>query len=208
MKFNKWVLPGTVAMGVAGLVGAALIMAPGSNAATYLPAASVGNYQLKPEVKTQLGATRAFTAKGSPVVISKIGGPITANGTKVPGVDLSGFSGKFLVQIYGQANRTVSATVDEGTQVQLSLWLDRDNDGVFEWKTVADGGNNEGDISPVAGIPTQKDRSVTLYGQSIVQLNKTLHTKLVAFGYNNTTSDGSSGQITMGATTVVLTPIR
>lgn len=139
----------------------------------------------------------------APVVIANIGGPIATNGTKLSDVDLVLPAGTYLVQVSGQVDRTTAAaTPGKQTQPQLSLWFDKNNDGVFQWQT------GEGSISPNGTIPDTKDRSVTLNGQTLVTLDVATHVKLLAFGYNADTSSAGGGELTVGSAMISATPVK
>lgn len=193
---KKYII-GAVALVIAG-TALALSGAPAA-----VGAALVGRAQLTADVKADIDRTKVFAANGTPVTIDKIGGPIATNGTKVAGIDLTGFSGDFVATISGQVDRTVAATVPgKAIQPQFSLWKDCDNDGVFEWQS------GEGVTSPNATIPDQKDRSVTINGTAFLSVHKACHTKLIAFGYASDGSAAGSGELAVSQVTVVLTQVR
>ena len=187
---------------VAAAVLAGVVVLAGGPAA--VGAALLSYNQFDTATRQKVDNTRAFAVNSSaPVVIAKIGGPITANGTVVPGIDLSGFSGKFLVNISGQVDRTLDASVPgKAVQPQLSLWRDCDNDGVFEWQT------GEGGMSPNGTIPDQKNRSVTINGTQVLSVFKACHVKVIAFGYAADGSAAGSGELTVSNATLSLIPIR
>lgn len=189
------------AAGIAVLVGGvALAGGPGAVAASLL-----SYNQFDSSTKAKVDNVRAFVATSSDaVVIEKIGGPIAANKTVVPGIDLTGFSGNFIATISGQVDRTTAAAVPgKAIQPQFSLWADCDNDGNFEWRS------GEGITSPNATIPDQLNRSVTINGTAKLHVYKACHTKLIAFGYASDGSSAGSGELTaVKGVTVTLVPYR
>lgn len=166
------------------------------------------------EVTSDVMLNTAIYDQASNVVIDKIGGPIATNGTVLADINVPvGVSRQYLVTLSGQIDRTTAAaTPGKGTQPQLSLWWDKDNDGVFEWKSVADGGNDEGLISPNATIPDTKGRSVTVSGQYWLKTptgtpGSNGRLKVIAFGYNNDTSADGGGELTVKNALLTLLPI-
>jgi hypothetical protein len=189
--------------------GAAVALVAGIATVSAIGGATAASYitynQFDSATKAKVDNVRAFVASSNAdVTIAKIGGPITDNGTVVPGIDLTGFSGNFIATISGQVDRTTAASVPgKAVQPQFSLWADCDNDGVFEWK------NGEGVTSPNATIPDQKDRSVTINGTAKLRVWKSCHTKLIAFGYASDGSAAGSGELTAAkGVTVTLVPYR
>lgn len=192
------------------LVAAAGVVALGTGVALAGGPAAVGaallSYnQFDASTKSKVDNTRTFTAATTEdKVIAKVGGPITTNGTVLPGIDLTGFSGDFLAIVSGQVDRTAAAATP-GLQVQpqLSLWRDCDNDDVFEWQT------GEGVMSPNATIPDAKDRSVTVTGVVKFRVYKACHTKVIAMAYDAVQGSESSGQLSVAkGATVTLIPYR
>jgi hypothetical protein len=183
-------------------LGAVVMLAGGPQA---VGAALISYNQFDTATKQKVDNTRAFAANANAgQVIAKQGGPITANGTPLAGIDLTGFSGTFIATVSGQVDRDVAAPVaGKQVQPQLSLWRDCDNDGVFEWQ------QGEGPMSPNATIPDAKNRSVTINGSIKYTVYKACHTKLVAFAY---AADGSGyagdPELSVGWASVTLIPIR
>lgn len=155
--------------------------------------------QLSADAKKQLTYTAQLT---EPKLIANIGGPINTQGTHL-GLGLQLPFGTYLVTVSGQINRvTAAASPGKQTQPQLSLWLDRNRDGEFTWKT-------EGDISPNGTIPDLADRSVTVSGQTILTINQStpLDVDLIAHGYNNDASGAGSGELAVGSAVISAIPI-
>lgn len=160
------------------------------------------------EVTTDVMLNTAIYAQASNVVIDKIGGPIATNGTVLTDINIPvGVTRQYLVTLSGQVDRTTAAaTPGKGTQPQLSLWWDKNNDGVFQWQ------DGEGLISPNATIPDTKDRSVTVSGQYWLKtgsgnLTSQGRLKVIAFGYDNDQSSAGSGELTVRNALLTLLPI-
>lgn len=166
------------------------------------------------EVTTDVMMSLYSADQASNVLVDKIGGPIATNGTVLADIDLPvGLDRSYLVNLSGQFDRTTAAAhPGAGTKVQLSLWWDKDNDGVFEWQNCAAGVTancGEGLVSPNAPISDTKDRSATVQQQYVLK-SGTLdgsHLKVIGFGYNDDTSAYGSGEITVKNALVTLLPL-
>lgn len=160
------------------------------------------------EVTSDVMLNTAIYGQASDVVIDKIGGPIATNGTVLADIKVPvGVTRQYLVTLSGQIDRTTTAaTPGKGTQPQLSLWWDKNDNGVFEWQT------GEGLISPNATIPDMKDRSATVSGQYWLKTGGNLQTgqgslKVIAFGYANDGSAAGSGELTVKNALLTLLPL-
>lgn len=155
--------------------------------------------QLSGEARKQLLYTAQLT---EPKLIANIGGPINTQGTHL-GLGLKLTHGSYLVTVSGQINRvTAAASPGKQTQPQLSLWLDRNRDGEFTWKT-------EGDISPNGTIPDTADRSVTVSGQTVITISQStpMDVDLVAHGYSNDQTGAGSGELAVSNAVISAIPI-
>lgn len=163
---------------------------------------TVGRPALKADVAHDLDTTKMISVNADPQQIGAIGGPIKDNGTQLS-PDLVVQPGSYKVEISGQIDREVNAaTPGKGTQPQISLWLDLDNDGVFEWQ------DGEGSISPNCTIPDLKDRSCTVSGFTKITLTEATHFKLIAHGLDNDGSGAGSNELAVVNATLALTPTR
>lgn len=136
--------------------------------------------------------------------IANIGGPINANNTNLgTGVTLA--AGKYLVTVSGDFENNTAATDDAvDTYPQLSLWLDHNNNGDFEWNAP----KPEGDISPNATMPHAKGRHISVSGTTVITLDKTTKVGLIGFGYNSDGSAARGGDIDVTNATITATPLR
>jgi len=140
------------------------------------------------------------TAKMSDATtIEHIGGPINANNTPLD-TKLTLKPGTYLVTVDGSFFNDAG---DLGADVypQLSLWLDKNPDGEFDWQ------DDEGDISPNALLPGVKDRHIAVSGNTVITLDKKTDVGLVAHGYTSTQGSEGSGQITVDKALITATKI-
>jgi hypothetical protein len=137
----------------------------------------------------------------APVAIEKIGGPINDNATKLgTGVTLA--AGTYLVTVDG-AFMSDAPAADPAVNVwpQLSLWIDKNDDGAFRWQ-------EEGSISPNALMPAIKDRHISTSGSTVITLDKETDVNLLAFGYAADQGSARSGEIDVVNATITATPIN
>lgn len=136
----------------------------------------------------------------NPVAIENIGGPINDNNTNLE----TGFTlpaGTYLINVSGAFMDDEASETEIAVYPQLSLWIDKSQDGNFQWK------EGEGDISPNALMPNAKDRHISVSGQSIVTLDEETHVGLLGFGYAADQSAARSGDIDVVNAVVTATPI-
>ena len=140
-------------------------------------------------------------ALGSDVAIANIGGAINERNTNL-GVGFDLAPGKYLISVNGAFESTSNAS-DPAVDVwpQLSLWIDRNHDGAFQWQA------SEGDISPNSLMPTVKDRHRSVSGTSVIEVDEETHVGLLAFGYTSTQGSERSGEIKVVDATITATPI-
>ncbi|MGH3384889.1 MAG: collagen-like triple helix repeat-containing protein [Nocardioidaceae bacterium] len=132
--------------------------------------------------------TLEHAALAAPKTIEHIGGTINTRATYLDtSVELP--AGKYLVQVDG-AFSSASDAADKTVDVypQLSLWLDRNDDGQFRWQ-------EEGDISPNAVMPVAKNRHISVNGTTVVDLDEDTTVGLLGFGYTSTQGSERSGEI-------------
>jgi len=154
----------------------------------------------KTALTTGVGGVQVATL-AAPKPIENIGGKINERNTNLDtGVTLQ--PGKYLVTVDGAFQSAVAAP--EGAPdvlPQLSLWLDHNGDGKFEWE------KKEGDISPNALMPTAADRHISVSGSTVITLTKATKVGLLAFGYAADQSDARSGEIDVIGATLTATPL-
>lgn len=123
-----------------------------------------------------------------PAAIEKIGGPINDNNTNL-NTSVTLQPGTYLVNVSGSFSSSTAYAGTAEVHPQLSLWLDRDADGKFDWK------KDEGSISPNALMPVGKNRHVSTSGQTVITLTAATKVGLVAHGYASDESAARSGEI-------------
>jgi hypothetical protein len=137
----------------------------------------------------------------APKKIVNIGGPINTNNTDL-GVKLTLPAGKYLLTVDGAFMAAADSSAPTvSVWPQLSLWIDKSKDGAFQWQ------QGEGDISPNALMPNQKDRHIWVHGSSVVELTEELNVGLLAFGYTSTQGSERSNEIDVIRATLTATPI-
>lgn len=157
---------------------------------------------LDADLTNKLASTRTLAGTADPTEVGLIGGPIKANGTKLS-MDLTVPAGKYLTTVSGQIDRHQDAAKPgRATQPQLSLWIDSNNNGEFEWQ------DGEGSISPNCTIPDTTGRSCTVSGSTVLTFTEAKHLKFVAFGYNGDGSDAGSNELAVSNATLILVPMR
>lgn len=163
---------------------------------------TVGFPALRPEVRSYMDMTKGLADAANPQEIGLVGGPIKTNGTKLS-LDLVAPAGKYMVTVSGQIDRHQDAAKPgRATQPQLSLWIDSNNNGEFEWQ------DGEGSISPNCTIPDTAGRSCTVSGTTVLTFTEAKHLKFVAFGYNGDGSDAGSNELAVSNATLILVPMR
>ena len=94
-----------------------------------------------------------------------------------------------------------STTPDVEVYPQVSLWIDRNDDGEFMWE------QQEGDISPNAIMPKAKKRHINASGITQVTITEdNTYVGLLAFGYTSTQGSERSGEINV--TRAVISAMR
>lgn len=147
------------------------------------------------------GAVDVVSASlGSPVVIEHIGGPINDRNTDLD-VGLTLEPGTYLVTVSGAFISEVEYSGSATVWPQLSLWLDRNGDGTFQWQ------EGEGDISPNAVMPAQADRHISVSGSSVITLDAPTYVGLLGFGYDSEQGSARSGEILIQDATLVAVPL-
>lgn len=149
-----------------------------------------------------LADIQAETLRVDRKTIDNIGGPINDNNTDLE-VGLTLKPGTYLVTVDGSFISDVAA--GEGTPAvypQLSLWIDRNHDGDFQWQ------NDEGDISPNALMPAAADRHISVHGSTFVVLTETTDIGLLGFGYAADKSAARSGEIDVNRAWLTATKLK
>jgi hypothetical protein len=140
-------------------------------------------------------------ALADPKTIEKIGGPINDNNTDLDvGITLE--PGRYVVTVDGSFISDQAA--GEGTPAvwpQLSLWIDRNDDGNFQWQAL------EGDISPNALMPTAAKRHISVHGSTVIDVDEITNVGLLGFGYAADGSDARSGEIKVNRAVLTATPL-
>ena len=145
---------------------------------------------------------RSDTLAGSPetTMIKTIGGPINDGSTDLgTGLDLA--KGTYLVTVYGgfeSAKDSTAPSVD--VYPQFSVWVDKNVDGEFDWKT-------EGTISPNALMPNTANRHISTSGTTVITLDADAYVGLRAFGYTSTQGSERSNEIFVRDAVITATPI-
>lgn len=133
--------------------------------------------------------------------ITHIGGPINDNFTDLDtGLTLA--PGTYTVTVSGSFESANAAA--DGTPAvypQLSLWLDKNNDGDFTWQ------DGEGDISPNAEMPAAAKRHISVSGTTVITLTEETPVKLLGFGYDANQGSARSGEINVTKAVLVATKI-
>ncbi|WP_182376816.1 hypothetical protein [Nocardioides sp. WS12] len=169
---------------------------------------TIGLGDLSPAAKSGLAPAEGTTGVlvdtlGTSTPITHIGGPINANNTDLEtGLMLP--AGKYLVTVDGAFKGAASSAPAIDVYPQLSLWLDKNDDGDFQWDAVAP----EGDISPNALMPNAANRHISVSGSSVITLSAPTYVGLLAFGYASDTSDARSGEINVIGATITATPLN
>jgi hypothetical protein len=140
-------------------------------------------------------------ALADPMTIEKIGGPINDNNTNLDvGVTLE--PGRYVVTVDGSFISDQAA--GEGTPAvypQLSLWIDRNDDGNFQWQAL------EGDISPNALMPTAANRHISVHGSTVIDVDEITNVGVLGFGYAADGSDARSGEIKVNRAVLTASPL-
>jgi hypothetical protein len=131
------------------------------------------------------------------VVLTNIGGKI-ADGITPLTEDLTLPAGTYQLTAYGDFSRKAGTGGDNPTGNQtygsLSIWVDVNNDGHYDWQTGEDGGTVQTGALPIT--PTGSIEQAATEQQILtVPAGQTYHVRLGGFGYNsNTGSYGTVGQ--------------
>lgn len=129
-----------------------------------------------------------FDELSAPILIN-IGNSINTNNTNLNvGFDLP--AGTYEVTVEGEfiiplapdttiAQCGAGVAVPDGVDIwpQLSLWIDVNANGTFEWQA------GEGDISPNAQMPDCTDRHISVSGTTILTLTTGTYVGLLGHGY-------------------------
>lgn len=133
--------------------------------------------------------------------IESIGGPINNNNTDLEvGITLK--PGRYVVTVDGAFISDQAA--GEGAPAvypQLSLWIDRNHDGGFQWQ------QDEGDISPNALMPAAANRHISVHSSTVIVLTETTDVGLLGFGYAADQSSARSGEIDVDRAVLTATPL-
>jgi hypothetical protein len=136
----------------------------------------------------------------APMAITNIGGPINDRYTDLgTGVTLP--AGTYIVTVDAAFESAQAGDPAVEVYPQVSLWIDRDHDGLFDWK------KNEGDISPNAIMPVANNRHISASGVTQVTLIEETFVGLVAHGYTSTQGSERSGEIDVVRAVVGALPV-
>ena len=136
----------------------------------------------------------------APMAIAKIGGPINANNTDLhTGLTLP--AGTYIVTVDAAFESSQAGDAAVEVYPQVSLWIDRDDNGAFTWQT------GEGDISPNAIMPRAANRHISASGLTHVTLTEETYVGLVAHGYTSTQGSERSGQINVVRAVIGALPV-
>ena len=137
----------------------------------------------------------------TPMAIATIGGPINTGNTNLDtGLTLP--AGKYVVTVDAafESNQAGNPAVE--VYPQVSLWIDRDDNGEFTWQT------GEGDISPNAIMPVAANRHISASGITQVTLTEETYVGLVAHGYTSTQGSERSGEIKVVRAVIGALPVN
>jgi hypothetical protein len=124
----------------------------------------------------------------TPKAIANIGGPINAGYTDL-NTSKTLPAGTYIVTVDAAFESATAGDPTVEVYPQVSLWIDKNHDGVFKWQ------DGEGDISPNAIMPVAANRHISTSGITQVTLTETTKVGLVAFGYTSTQQNERSGEI-------------
>ncbi|MFS3129422.1 hypothetical protein ACLM5J_13560 [Nocardioides sp. Bht2] len=132
---------------------------------------------------------------GTPVV-DNIGGSIKERYTDLD-TSITLQPGTYQISVDGSFINGTALDADAKVYPQLSVWIDKNKDGKFDWN--ADASLNEGSISPNALIPTVIGRHIQVSGSTVLTVSAPTTVQLVAFGYDAAEQSTGAGTIKVNA---------